>query len=188
LLKFIEEYGQYVGIAGYNDVSIGSPENFLRKMDKQKPSNVDIQFFDADRIATWEHLYFAALNALTVSKSHQNISKSLAMETLLFAAAEKQIVKATEIVGIKSTSQRIAVLILGNKSQIVRSTLLLVSKLLNRQRDEKVLELTKDKIKLIQEIFNIKSAELETLIANDDLKRATVDLLIEKMALSTTKR
>ena len=188
MLKFIEEYGRYIGIAGFNDVAIRSPESFLREIERQKPPYVDIQFFDADHVATWEHLYFAALNALTVSENCRNISKSLAMETLLFAAAEKQIVKATELVGIKSTSQRIAVLVVGNKSKTVRSTMLLVAKHLGRQPDETVLELSEGKIRLIQQIFNIKSLELETLMEGNDSKRAVVDLIIEKMALSTTKR
>ena len=188
MLKFIEEYGRYIGIAGFNDVAIRSPESFLREIERQIPPHVDVQFFDADHVATWEHLYFAALNALTVSENGQNISKSLAMETLLFAAAEKQIVKATELVGIKSTSQRIAVLVVGNKSETVRSTMLLVAKHLGRQPDETVLELDEGKIRLIQHIFNMKSLELETLMEDNDSKRAVVDLVIEKMALSTTRR
>lgn len=188
MLKFIEEYGRYIGITGFNDVAIERPESFLRKIEEQKPPHVEIQFFDADHIATWEHLFFAALNALTVSENCQNISKSLAMETLLLAAAEKQIVKATELVGIKSTSQRIAVLVVGKKSKTVRSTMLLVAKHLGRQPDETVLGLGEGKIKLIQHIFNIKSLELETLMEGNDSKRAVVDQIIEKMALSTIKR
>ena len=188
MLKFIEEYGRYIGIAGFNDVAIKRPESFLRKIERQKPSNVDIQFFDADYIATWEHLYFAALNALAVFENCQNISKSLAMETLLFAAAEKQIIKATELVGIKSTSQRIAVLVVGKESKTVMSTMLLIARHLGRQSDETVLELGEGKIRLIQHIFNIKSLELETLMEDNDSKRAMIDLVIEKMALSTIKR
>ena len=169
-------------------MAIRSPESFLRKIESQKPPYVDIQFFDADHVATWEHLYFAALNALNVSKNCQNICKSLAMETLLFAAAEKQIVKATELVGIKSTSQRIAVLVVGNKSKTVSSTILFVSKHLGRQPDDTVLELDEGKIGLIQHIFNMKSLELETLMDDNDSKRAVVNLIMEKMALSTIKR
>jgi tRNA threonylcarbamoyladenosine modification (KEOPS) complex Cgi121 subunit len=110
------------------------------------------------------------------------------MEILLLAAAEKQIAKATELVGIKSTSQRIAVLVVGNKSKTVKSTMLLVAKHLGREPDETVLELGEGKIRLIQHIFNINSLELETLMEDNDSKRAMVDLVIEKMALSTIKR
>ncbi len=188
MLKFIEEFRRYAEIAGFKNVKIGNPKRFLLSFEEQKPSNVDVQFFDANRVATWEHLYFAALNALTAFETHKNISKSLPMETLLYAAAEKQIVKATELMGIRSTSRCIAVLIMGKQLKTVRSTLSLISKCFAQQPEDGVLELSEDKMPLIQRIFNIGSAELQTVMQNCDEKRALTDLVIEMMALSTTKR
>ena len=188
MLKFIEEFRRYTEIAGFKNVKIGNTKRFLLSFEEQKPSNVDVQFFDANRVATWEHLYFAALNALTAFETHKNISKSLPMETLLYAAAEKQIVKATELMGIKSTSRSVAVLIMGKQLKTVRSTLSLISKYFVQQPEDGVLELSEDKMPLIQRIFKIGSAELQTVMQDCDKKKALTDLVIEMMALSTTKR
>jgi KEOPS complex subunit Cgi121 len=188
LLKFIEEFGRHVEITGFKDVVLRNFESFLLEIGEQRPLDVDVQFFDSDRVATWEHLYFAVVNALTVFRNRENISKSLSMETLLYAAAEKQIVKATELVGIKSTSRRIAAVVIGKQPERIRSTLLVISECLDRQPEESVLELSEDKMLLIQKIFNVKSMELETVKENNDVKKALVDLVIERMALSTTRR
>jgi KEOPS complex subunit Cgi121 len=188
LLKFIEEFRRYVGIAGFKDVKVGNCKQFLLTLEEKKPTDVDVQFFDANRVATWEHLYFAALNALTVFENQQNISKSLAMETLLYAAAEKQIIRATELMGIRSTSRCLAVLIIGKQLKAVKSTLSLISKYFGRQPEDGVLELSENKMPLIQKIFNVGSAELQTIMQTSDEKRALVDLVIEMMALSTTRR
>jgi KEOPS complex subunit Cgi121 len=188
LLEFIEEFGKHVEITGFKDVVLRNFESFLLAIGEQKPLDVDVQFFDSDRIATWEHLYFAVVNALTVFRNRENISKTLSMETLLYAAAEKQIVKATALVGIKSSSRRIAAVVIGRQPEKIRSTLLAISERLDRQPDESVLELSEDKMLLVQKIFSIKSMELETVKENNDVKKALVDLVIERMALSTTRR
>jgi len=48
---------------------------------------VEVQLFDASLVTTWEHLYFAALDSLTAFRNRENISRSLAMETMLYASA-----------------------------------------------------------------------------------------------------
>ncbi len=188
MLKFIKEFGTYIEITGFSNVKVNNPQTFLRRIGELKPSDTDVQFFNADRIATWEHLYFAVLNALTVFANHENISKSLAMETLLFAAAEKQIVKATALVGIKPGSQSIAVVIIAKRSGILKSTLSIVSKSLERKPNDRVLELSESKAALVEKTFGIKRIELETVMKDNDVKKALVDLIVERMALSTTRR
>ncbi len=80
---------------------------------KQTRQNVNIQFFDAELIATQEHLYFAVLNALQAFKNKTNLSKSPAMETMLYASAQRQIQKAIECCGIKPQTKNMAVAIIG---------------------------------------------------------------------------
>jgi tRNA threonylcarbamoyladenosine modification (KEOPS) complex Cgi121 subunit len=188
LLKFIEEFGRYLEIVGFKDIKIGNCKRFLLAFEQKKTYGVDVQFFDANQVAGWEHLYFAALNALTAFENHENISKSLAMETLLYAAAEKQIVKATERVGIRSTTKCLAVLIIGKKLKAVKETLSMISKHVAKRPEDRVLELSKEKIPVIKKIFDIENTELETVTEKGDVKRALTDLLIEMMALSTTRR
>ena len=88
MLQYLKDYGKYVEITGYHNIAFDKAEIFLKTNRKQTKQNVDIQFFDAELIATQEHLYFAVLNALQAFKNKTNLSKSPAMETMLYASAE----------------------------------------------------------------------------------------------------
>lgn len=187
MLKQIEEFGKHVMIAGFRNVRIKDIEEIFKAMRKEKPSSVEIQFFDAKFVATWQHLYFAALNALTAFKNRENISESLAMESLLYASAQRQIRKAMKLLGIKPSLSEIAVLIIGEKLESVRSSLSLVSKQVKAKRDDTVLELSEEKVADIQEIFVISDVELKTVMKKGGLEKALTDLVIERMALLATQ-
>ncbi|MEM3641665.1 MAG: KEOPS complex subunit Cgi121, partial [Candidatus Bathyarchaeia archaeon] len=144
--------------------------------------------FDAKLIATWQHLYFAAINALTTFKNKTNISKSLAMETLLYASAKHQIRKAMEILGIKADTSEMAVLIIGEKPDTVKAALQMVLKHANAKEDESIVELSKRKIELIKKTFEISELELKTVMKKDNLEDALISLVIERMALLATQR
>ncbi len=183
MLKTIEEFGKHVAIAGFENVEIKDIEEFLGAVRREKPLNVEIQFFDAKLVATWQHMYFAVLNALTAFKNKKNISKSLAMEAMLYASAQHQIRKAMMLLGIKSNSSEIVVLIVGAELETVRLVLFMVSKYVNAQPTDTVLGLSKEKVAVIREIFGISDAELKTVMKKDGLEKALTDLIIERMAL-----
>jgi len=187
LLKYIEEFGKQVEITGFRNMQIRDIEQLLKIIRKEKPSSIEIQFFDAKFVATWQHLYFAVLNALTAFKNNENISRSLAMETMLYASAQRQISKAMKLLGIKPNSSEIAVLIIGEKPEKVRSSLAMVSKHINSEPDDSVLELSNQKATSTKKIFEISSVELKTVTKKDDWERALIDLVIERMALLATQ-
>jgi tRNA threonylcarbamoyladenosine modification (KEOPS) complex Cgi121 subunit len=188
LLKYIDEFGKYVAITGFRSVRIKDVEEFFKMIRKENLPNTEIQFFDAKFVATWQHLYFAALNALTAFKNKENISKSLAIETMLYASAQRQIRKATELIGISPNSSNIATLIVGKKPEIVESALSKVSKHIHAQLDDTVLELSEEKATIIRKTFGISAAELKTIIKKNDLEKALTDLVLERMALLATQR
>lgn len=187
MLKYIEEFKKYVLIAGLKNVEIENPENFLKKINEEKMPSVEVQFFDANRIATWQHLYFAVLNALTAFKNERNISKSMAMEMLLYASAQRQIKRALENLGIKPKTSNAALVIFGDRDMTVKSTLKLILQKAKAKRDDTVLEVTNEKIGEIRKVFGISDLELETIMKKDNLKMALVDIVLERMALLTTR-
>jgi KEOPS complex subunit Cgi121 len=188
LLKFAEEFQKYVLISGFREVKISDPERFLRFIAAEKGSGLEIQIFDAEGIATWQHLYFAVLDALVAFENSANISRSLMMEVMLYASAQRQIRKATEILGIKPASTKMAVVIVGQKAEELEPAVLMISNQTRAERDEEVLELTGEKMAHIQRIFEITSEELRAVMREDDVKKALVDLVIERMALLATGR
>ena len=188
MLKRIEEFRTYVEITGFRNVKIGNPRAFLRMATRGRPANVEAQFFDAGKVASWQHLYFAALNALTAFNNRINISRTLGMETLLYAAGERQITKATEKMGIKSVTREVAVLAVGKDRKAVESANSKILRSIGGEQDDMVLELSGSKNDLIKRVFNIGETELETVMRKSDLEKALVDVVVERMALVSCER
>lgn len=179
-MKKLEDFDKCLVIAGFRNVKIRDVDGFFGLV-RRRVEDAYVQFFDAALIAGWEHLYFAALNALNAFKNKQNISKSLAIEALLFASAQRQIRKAVELVGIKPESSQIAVLIIAETQQKAIAILETISKLMSGERDDDVLELADDKLEGIKRLFDVSDLELKA-------SRSLVDLVIEHTALLATQR
>jgi tRNA threonylcarbamoyladenosine modification (KEOPS) complex Cgi121 subunit len=186
MLKYIHEYGEYVEITGYQDVDFDKAEAFLKASRKQTRQNVEIQFFDAELIATQEHLYFAILNALQVFKNKTNRSKSLAMEAILYASAQRQIQRAIEQCGIKPQTKNMAMTIIDEDPKQIQDVLKSVTKCVGSKPNESVLGLTKAKEEKIKKTFKITDTELRTLEYCKQ-KKAIVNLVIERVALLSTQ-
>ncbi|MCW3995235.1 MAG: KEOPS complex subunit Cgi121 [Candidatus Bathyarchaeota archaeon] len=182
MLYHIEEYAKYLVISGFKQISFKNVETFLKKIRKQTQP-VEIQFFDADLVATQEHLYFAVLNALQAFKGKTNISKSPAMETMLYASAQRQIQRALDRCGIKPQTKNMAVVIIGENPGQVETQLQGITASICSQIDESILELSNAKLGKIKKAFKITTEELQTVAKGVGKEKAVVDLVIERVAL-----
>ena len=178
----IDEYGKQVEITGYRSKEFAKVEAFLKTNRKNTASNVNIQLFDADLIATSEHLYFAALNALQAFKTKTNISKSIAVETILYASAKRQIQKAIETIGVNPKTKCLAVAIIGSNAEDLDSAQRELTAHLGIKPDESVLELTPEKQRKIRATFQIGDKEMK-IATKTTPNQAIVDLVIEHVAL-----
>jgi tRNA threonylcarbamoyladenosine modification (KEOPS) complex Cgi121 subunit len=109
------------------------------------------------------------------------------MEILLYASAQHQIKRATEIIGIKPKSRRIAMIVITDKVAIAEQALSAISEQVNAQRDESVLELQTHKVAMIRKTFGIIDNELSAIETRSQPQEALTDLVIERMALLSTK-
>ena len=187
MLKHIEEAGKYVELTGFRNVSVNDAEEFVKAAREETPQTACIQFFDAELVATWQHLYFAVLNALLAFRNERNISKSVAMEVMLYASAQRQIRKAIQLIGVKRDSTNVAVVIIGENPDSVKAVLSAVSKRIGAEPDETALELTKEKTPRIRKAFEISANELEAVMEEENADKALVNLVIERTALLSTQ-
>jgi tRNA threonylcarbamoyladenosine modification (KEOPS) complex Cgi121 subunit len=177
----IEEHNHYVEITGYQNITFEKTETFLKNHRKQTTQQqTEIQFFDAQLIASAQHLYFAALNALQAFQNKTNISKSPSMETMLYASAERQIQKAIDRLGIKPQTKTLAVIIIGKDPNHINTQLGTLTKYIGTDPDETVLDMTKEKETKIHQTFQITDIEVET---TKNSNAETKDLVIERVAL-----
>ena len=177
----------YVGITGFRNAQIADFTALLEGTRSERPQRVWVQLFNADLVATWEHLYFAVINALTAFRSKRNISKSPAMETMLYASAQRQIEKALAKMGVKRGVSNVAVTVIGESPESVKATLTAVSKLVGIAADESVLELQAEKLQGIRRAFGITENELIAILEKGNVEQAVANLVIERMALLQTQ-
>jgi len=188
LIEKLEGFDKYLAVAGFKNVKIKDINKFFTLV-KEKTGSTCVQFFDATLIAGREHLRFATLNALNAFKGHINISSSLAMETLLYASARRQINEAVSLFGIKPSSRQVTVLILDASKEKAALILKTVSDLLQAERDDSVIEFSEQKSLKLKKLFEISDLELEAKTERIGAeKQALTDLIIEHMALLVTQR
>ncbi|MDH5448795.1 MAG: KEOPS complex subunit Cgi121 [Candidatus Bathyarchaeota archaeon] len=187
MIKQIEDFSKHIGIVGFRDVQISDVDHLLSLV-RQKLGDVTVQFFDAQLVAGWQHLYFATLNSLKAFKNRTNISKNLAVECLLYASAQRQIRVALNLMGIKQNSSQIAVLVVADEENVAEKSLTEVSKLILGKRDDGVLDLSVEKMAYIRRLFDISDTELAAKLEEDGEKKALSDLVIEHVALLVTRR
>jgi KEOPS complex subunit Cgi121 len=187
LTKRLGDVNKYVAIAGFRNVKIKDVNYFLECV-RREVDEAHVQFFDAKLVASQQHLYFAALNALKAFEKKLNISNSPAIEVLLYASAQRQIRKAVNMLGIKPHSSQVAVLIIAETKRGADIALEAVSKLISGERDDCVLELTDEKFEGVKTLFDVSDLEVEAKLRKEGLEReALVDLVIEHVALLATQ-
>jgi KEOPS complex subunit Cgi121 len=180
-MKKAEADGKQIIVEGFRNVKIKDVEKLLESA-KDLAENYHAQFFDANLIAGFDHLYFAALNAVKAFETGRNISKDLAVETLLYASGQHQIEKAIQCLGIKASSKEVAVLILADSSRNALRALEKIDGLVQGERCDEIVEVTDEKIVKIRKAFNLKDAEIEATLRNSEAEAVT-SLLVERAAL-----
>lgn len=187
MLKRIIEEARYVEITGFEKVKIQETEALFKIGRIEDQLNTSTQFFNAELVATWEHLYFAVLNALMAFRTRRNLSRSLAVEAILYASAQRRIQKAFETIGVRSGTANVAVTIVGDTAKTVEVATESVSRHFRSEPVEQVLELSTAKMRKIRSAFMINDTELRVVTKAGDIERALTDLVIERMALLATR-
>jgi tRNA threonylcarbamoyladenosine modification (KEOPS) complex Cgi121 subunit len=187
VLKYLADAGQYVEISGFKNVKVEKTEQLLRTLRGGWHSDTSVQFFNANLVATWEHVYFAVLDALMAFNTKRNISKSLAVEIMLYASTQRQIKKAIGLIGVKCGCSDLAVVVVSKHRKDAEAAVKSISKYFHREPDEVVLAFSPAKRKIIREAFGITENELNAVTKQNDADRALVDLLAERMALLSTR-
>ena len=182
-----EKTNEQIIIVGFKNVRIKDVNSFLEQF-REENMDVAVQFLDAKHVAGPQHLYFAAIHALTAFKKNAAISNNLSVEVLLYASGQRQIKKAVQMLGIKQNSSELAALIITEKDHKKTEHLIQITENVPGERDDSVLELTEDKMEKIKKVFTISDLELEAKLKKKGLeKEALTELVIERMALLVTK-
>jgi tRNA threonylcarbamoyladenosine modification (KEOPS) complex Cgi121 subunit len=178
IIKSIDEGRHFVAVFGL-EAQIFDPFLLLNNINGLSgETGVTIQLFDSSLIASWEHLFFSALNALKAFSYGKNISNNLSVECLLYASGQRQINVALNNFGVKPHTRNIAVILIGDTIDLlheVHEKVLLITK---GMENEDVLSINnKEKFDKIRSFFQITETELNTICDSDEWS-SCVDALI----------
>ncbi len=153
-------------------VFIENKELFLKKIKEIKETstgkNLDIQAFDADKLAGKVHLTFAIEKALNSFKKGTNIANDLAKEIMLYAAGTRQINRAVKI-GVHDGWNNIAIVTVGEMIDLSA---------FDKIEPSNVLQYSGSKNSALMDIFNITKEEVEAAGAD-----RIQELVLERVAL-----
>ncbi|MEM2109855.1 MAG: KEOPS complex subunit Cgi121 [Candidatus Odinarchaeota archaeon] len=151
-----------------------------------------IQFFNADNIAGWMHLYTAAHFTVKNLLTSSSKIKSVELELLRWVSAQKQLSDAITIIGVKETDKRIALLSIGCSESEVKNKILNTLTDNSLTEDLKLLEIDSNKIIRLKKIFQIPDEEFNQLIgdsSNTELnKNLILKLVINRMSALIIKK
>jgi KEOPS complex subunit Cgi121 len=184
----LKNFNKYLLIISLVDANLSNFDNAIKKL-KTDLGEAELQFFDSKKIAGWEHIYFAALNALEAFQSKNNISKSLSMELLLYASTERQIKDAIQKIGIKPNGKEVTIAIIIDEKNINENLIEKLLSMFDGKVDETLLEeWSKDKEKILKDTFRISNLELNAIRRKGiDTKEIIKKLIIERMAILSIK-
>jgi len=180
-MREAELLGKWLVVYGFANVELADPKKLIDEI-KAQTTDCCVQLINPSLVAGFDHLYFASLNALKAFEAGRNISKDLAVEVLLYASGQHQINKAIQLLGIKSDSREVAILVVAETRNKAEEAMNKISYLLKGDRHDGVIDLTEKKIPIIRAAFDIKNKEVEAAERESE-KQAISDLIIERCAL-----
>jgi len=176
-----------IGIAGVKSVKVRNPDDFFNKIDAFKKRNVIIQFFNADLIAGWEHVFFSTVNAYNAFHQKRNISNKIEIEIMLYVSAQRQIKSAIDSFGVNEDTSNLAILAIAESEENIEKILYDLMASIGGTMDDSVLEINDHrKFEKICKAFNISLKELKAIRRSDEwhnLKDALTKSIISRSAL-----
>jgi len=183
-LAEVKGSGWALCVGGFRGVSVGDVEGLLSRVGEAVSPQV-FQLFDADRVAGWEHLRFAAVNALKAHESGAGVSRSIAIEVVLYASCQDQITRAFEMVGLSPSTERAALMVMARDPREAVEAYGRASVILGVE-DDSVLAVDGEKFERLRGVFGVSEAELGAV--GGARPGALTMLLVEMGALLPLRR
>jgi len=166
----------FVAIGGFR-VEVGDPRELVKAVSEASAPHT-AQIVDAEMVAGRDHLFMAAVNAARSTAAGTSVSKSITVETLLYASAQDQITKAISLLGVTKNSSTVALMVFAPNPDEVKIAYGEAAKLLGKE-DESVLEVDDVKVASLRNTYGISDEELEAAGGYD----ALCGLVVERGAL-----
>jgi tRNA threonylcarbamoyladenosine modification (KEOPS) complex Cgi121 subunit len=172
----------FVTLGGFRVSRIIDPRALVKTI-TEATSPHTAQILDATKVSGKDHLYMAAVNAAKSMETGMAVSKSIAVEALLYASTQDQIMKALAMMGLKVGSTDVALIVFANSRDDAEKAYVKAAEVLGKE-DDSVLEMNKEKAVSLRKAYGIGDEELDAAGGQENLSR----LIIERGALLSLHR
>jgi tRNA threonylcarbamoyladenosine modification (KEOPS) complex Cgi121 subunit len=174
----------HVVVTGARGVEVGDVDTTLEEV-RRLTGDAAFQLFDADMVAGWRHLFHAAVNAIYAIQNDSAVSKSVEVETMLYASCRDQISKAFTLMGLSPQVKNVGVLVISEDLSDAERLAAEIAQHLGSPDDD-VLDVTPGKYERLKDLFEVGDEALATV--GIDPYEALTSLIVEKGALLPLRR
>jgi KEOPS complex subunit Cgi121 len=182
-----DEYGKYFIFYSFRVCESLKADSLLERL-RNVSTDLDVQMVDLDKVAGMKHLYFAVLNAVHAFERGTNISRSLAMEFLLYVSAQKQISEAIKVMGVGQQTRNVVIVAVGENEHSVAEFAETLPVFVGVESDEGLPDRwDHEKVSKLLSLFKISDKELDAMQGKKASREQTIQkLILERMALLST--
>ena len=182
--RMVTDTALHVAVTGARGVEVGDVDVILDEV-RQLAGEAAFQLFDADMVAGWRHLFHAAVNAIHAIETGSAVSKSVDVETILYASCQDQISKAFNLMGLSQQVKNVGVLVISEDPSGAEGLAARIAQHLGTP-DEEALNVTPEKYGKLKDAFEVGDEALATV--GGDPYEALTSLIVEKGALLPLRR
>lgn len=171
----LDRKDKVVGIAELRNSHNLKQEELIQLATSMSNDALTVQLLNGQLIANEVHLLSAAQNAIEAQQGDYMISRSLDVEIIVFASAQRQIGRALEALGVYDGLDELALVVIGTKSSSVKQSIKSLTDAIGTETTPSFAA-TKDRIERIQQHFQISDKEINAL-SDSETPQSKLDAL-----------
>ena len=158
-----------IGIAELRNLNGLSQSELIDLATSRSIDSLTVQFLNGLLIADEIHLLSATQNAINAQQGEYMLSRSLDVEIIVFASAQRQIGKALTDLGVYDNLNEIAVVVVGPDATSVEGT---IRDLADKVGEETIppFPCTNERIERVKRHYQITEKEIDTISDSDKIE------------------
>lgn len=164
-----EESSVTIGIASFHNSNHMTQDELINLALSLSNDSITIQFLNGLLIVDENHLLSAAQNAINAKNGNYMLSRSLDVEIIVFASAQRQIGKALDALGVFDGLSEIAVVVVGPNPDSVGQKLQSLLKVIGGEIIPPFAA-TEERIERIKDHYEITDTEIKAILDSDKLE------------------
>ncbi|MBY8998841.1 MAG: hypothetical protein KGD60_14025 [Candidatus Thorarchaeota archaeon] len=164
-----ESNGEVIGITELHNSNNLKQDELIQLANSLSSDSLTIQLMNGLLIADETHLLSAAQNAINAKKGEYMLSRSLDVEIIVFASAQRQIGRALDALGVYDGLDEIAVVVVGTDTSSVEDSIQDLAGKIGREVIP-AFAVTNERIDRIKDHYQISDKEIGAISDSDKIE------------------